>query len=80
MAYNNTSTVAKQRGEKIEQDDKFFKRVKEANTKEVEELNDMIISLKQMCMKLKYGSKQGKQNKKKKNLRLSATPYKNRIR
>ena len=46
-AYNNVSKVAKWRGEKIKEYDEMFERVKEANAKETEELNDMIISLKQ---------------------------------
>ena len=51
------------------EDDKRFERVTEENALEVAELKDSIISLKQRCTALQYESKQGKQNKKKRNVK-----------
>ena len=45
-------------------------RIREPHSKEVKESNNAIISLKQRCTKLQYESKQGKQNKKKKNVKV----------
>ena len=49
---------------------KIFDQLRDSHDTDIEELNDTIISLKQRCTKLQYGSKQGKQNKKKKKFKV----------